>query len=371
VELADLLADEGLQVPALSAELQSRVRDLLPAYASAGNPVDVTTAWSLFRTVYPALVDLLARSGEVDAVVVVLLQRSATDEATVRGVAEAVAALRADGVEVPVHACWVAPRTADDLARDLQAAGVPVLRSPPRAARALGLARAAALARERLARPRAERRPTAVLDTTVDVADPEVAAALLRRFGVPVVPSVECRTVEGAVAAATGPSVIKVARAAHRTEGNGVRLGVLGAEQAREAAADLLTRATSVLVSPQLTGVEVAVGAVRDADFGPVVMVGAGGIWVEAMADTAFAPAPLGLEEAHDLLAGLRISALLRGGRGQQPADLDALARLVVAAGDALVGLPNVAALDLNPVIVSPTGAVAVDWKLQPLAGQD
>jgi acetyltransferase len=184
------------------------------------------------------------------------------------------------------------------------------------------------------------------------------------------VPSVECSTVESAVAAASdGPSVVKVGRAAHRTELDGVRLGLTGSDQVRAAAEELLGRSPTVLVSPQLTGVEVVVGAVRDPDFGPVVMVGAGGIWVEALADTAFAPAPLGLDDARELIAGLRVAALLRGGRGQAPGDLEALARLVVAAGDALVGLPGVAALDLNPVIVAPSGAVAVDWKLEPSGG--
>ncbi|WP_198949997.1 CoA-binding protein, partial [Kineosporia sp. A_224] len=141
VELADLLADEGLVVPELSPALQEQVRALLPPYASPANPVDVTPAWSLFATVYPALVDLLARSGEVDAVVPVLLQRSATDPDCVEGVRAAVERLRADGVDVPVYVCWVAPRSARPHADLLQAAGVPVLDWPARTARAVGRAR--------------------------------------------------------------------------------------------------------------------------------------------------------------------------------------------------------------------------------------
>ncbi len=137
----------------------------------------------------------------------------------------------------------------------------------------------------------------------------------------------------------------------------------------RAAATELLARSATVLVSPQLDGVEVAVGAVRDPDFGPVVMVGSGGIWVEALGDTAFALAPLTLAEAHEVIATLRVSAVLRGARGQEPADLDALARLLVAAGDALVGLPHVGSIDLNPVLVSPRSAVAVDWSLHPRRG--
>jgi len=370
VELADLLADQGLAVPALSPGLQDQVRALLPAYASAANPVDVTTAWSLFPTIYPALLELLARSGEVNAVVVVLLQRSATDASTVRGVADAVGRLRADEVDVPVYACWVAPRSADDLARQLQASGVPVLPWPPRAARAVALARAAALARERLAAlpdaPVGARPSSADLAPDVDVSNPQVAAGLLRGFGVDVVASVECRTAEEAVAAAVLPAVVKIGRVAHRTDVDGVRLGLTAPEMVRAAATELLERSATVLVSPQLTGVEVAVGAVRDPDFGEVVMVGSGGIWVETLADSAFALAPLGIREARELICGLRMSAALTGGRGQEQADLDALARLVVAAGDALVGMPGAAAIDLNPVLVSPAGAVAVDWKIEP-----
>ncbi len=364
VELADLLADEGLVVPALSPALQEQARALLPAYASTLNPVDVTTAWSLFPTVYPALVDLLARSGEVDAVVVVLLQRSATDPATVRAVAESVRSLRAAGVKIPVHACWVAPASADDLARELQAAQVPVLRWPARAARALALTREVARARERVSGPSTVASAPASKPWVGDLSDPEVAADLLREFGVEVVASFECWTVEEAVAVAPERSVVKVGRAAHRTELEGVRLGLLGTAAVEAAARELLDRSGSVLVSEHLEGIEVVVGAVRDPTFGPVVMVGAGGIWVETLGDVAFALAPLSLADARDLIARLRLHAVLAGGRGRPAANVEALARLLVGAGDALVGLPGVAALDLNPVLVSPSKAVAVDWKL-------
>jgi acyl-CoA synthetase (NDP forming) len=119
-----------------------------------------------------------------------------------------------------------------------------------------------------------------------------------------------------------------------------------------------------VLVQQQLSGVEVAVGAVRDPVFGPVVMVGIGGIWVEVLADVAFAMAPLHRAEARDLLAGLRGAALLTGARGADPVDLDALADVVVAAGDLLLAHPGITELDLNPVLATRDGAVAVDWKI-------
>ena len=113
VELTDLLADQGLVLPELSSPLQDRLRAIMPGYASARNPVDMTPAWHLFTTVYPGAIEMLARSGEVNAVVPVLLQRSASAEVAA-AVRDAVARLRADAVPVPVYVCWVAPRSADE-----------------------------------------------------------------------------------------------------------------------------------------------------------------------------------------------------------------------------------------------------------------
>jgi acetyltransferase len=107
-----LLADEGLDVPELSAGLQDELRALLPPFASPRNPVDMTPVWSRFTELYPLLIERLARSGEIDAIVPVLLQRAAVDERVAIAVRDAVARLRADGVPVPVYVCWVAPRSA-------------------------------------------------------------------------------------------------------------------------------------------------------------------------------------------------------------------------------------------------------------------
>jgi acetyltransferase len=190
------------------------------------------------------------------------------------------------------------------------------------------------------------------------------AAELLAELGVETAPSILCRTADEAVAAATAfPVVVKLAEAAHRTELGGVRLGIADAAEVEAAAADLL-RQGPVLVQRQLSGVEIAVGAVRDPVFGPVVMVGLGGIWVEVLGDVAFAMAPLHRAEARSLLESLRAAALLTGARGGTAVDLDALADVVVAAGNLLLACPDVTELDLNPVLATAEGAVAVDWKI-------
>ncbi|MGE3663180.1 MAG: acetate--CoA ligase family protein [Pseudonocardia sp.] len=363
VELADLLADEGLSVPVLSAGLQQGIRELLPPFASPANPVDMTPVWSRFAQLYPALIEILARSGEVDVVVPVLLQRAATDAATVAGVIGAVERLRADGVAVAVHACWVAPRSAREHADTLAAAGVPVFDWPARTARAVGLARAYAAARDRVHPPAPQ--PAPYTGPVPDADDPAGVAGLLAAFGIATVPAVRCTGPDEAAAAATRfPAVVKLAVAEHRTERGGVRLDLRDAAQVRGAAADLLP-AGDVLVSPQLEGVEVAVGGLRDPAFGPVVMVGLGGIWVEVLADVAFALAPLSVAEARDLIATLQGHALLTGARGGEPVDLAALAGVVAAVGDLLVAVPQVAGVDLNPVLATSAGAIAVDWKLR------
>lgn len=369
VELADLLADEGLAVPELSAALQDELRPLLPAFASAANPVDVTPVWRRFAELYPVLVSRLARSGEVDVVVPVLLQRAATDEAVATGLVDAVARLRADGVAVPVYACWVAPRSARGNADLLQEAGVPCFEWPERTARALGLAARFGTVPPPAAPPQV---PQASDTLPAGLLPPDKAADVLRVAGVPVVDSVICDSVGGAVAAADGfgyPVVAKVVAAdlVHKSDVGGVRLELGDGAAVRDAAADLLALAPDarVLVAPQLSGTEVVVGGVRDAQFGPCVMVGLGGVLVEVLGDVAFAPAPLLAADAHRLLGDLHGFGVLAGARGRESVDLEALAGVVRSIGDLMTARPEIAELDLNPVLATPGGVVAVDWRLQ------
>ncbi|MGF1664922.1 MAG: acetate--CoA ligase family protein [Acidimicrobiia bacterium] len=367
VELVDMLADEGVDVPELSAELQARIAERLPAFASPRNPVDMTPVWSRFAELYPWLIETLARSGEVDIVIPILLQRSAMDPSTVAAVGEAVARLRDDGVAVPVYVCWVAPRSARVNADLIQPAGVPCFEWPDRTARAVGHAVRYALGR-RLPDPADPGQPAEAILTPGPM-QPTVAAALLDDFGISTTPSTVCSDLDAALAATAaidGPVVMKSAdpNLAHRTEAGGVRLGIEGTAEAAEAYRHLSSLGSEVLVQPQIGGVEMAVGAVRDDTFGPLVMVGSGGTTLELFGDVRFALAPASLEEAEGLIAGLQGAALLTGYRGSDPADVGALARCVVGLARLMTSHPEIAEVDLNPVMVTPGGAVAVDWKV-------
>ena len=268
VELADLLADEGLEVPELSARLQQELRALLPGYASAGNPVDMTPTWRQFSTLYPATIEMLARSGEIDVVVPVLLQRSASAEVAA-AVRDAVARLRDDGVPVPVYVCWVAPRAADAHASLLQEAGVPCFPWPERTARAAGVAVRCGMragqppgpAASPVLPPVSRPAPRSAMPSGPGLVPPDAARELLTAAGVPVIETVLCRSAGLAVSAAARlgyPVVAKVAHPAltHKSDVGGVRLGLLTAEAVRSAAADLLALAdgAAVLVQRQSRG---------------------------------------------------------------------------------------------------------------------
>jgi len=392
VELTDLLADQGLVVPELSEPLQKELRAIMPGYASARNPVDMTPAWHLFGTVYPAAVEMLARSGEVDAVVPVLLQRSASGEVAA-AVRDAVGRLRADSVPVPVYVCWVAPRAAEVHADVLRDAGVPCFAWPARTAEAVGVAvrcgqqlASGALdgagasgdrrAPQRLpAVPRTPRRSLAATRAglgTNDVLSSAAARALLADAGIPVIETVRCTSTETAVAAASRvgyPVVLKVDHPdlVHKSDVGGVRVGLDGPEAVRAAAGDLLELAdgAAVLVQHQHEGIEVLVGGLRDPEFGAVVMAGMGGVLVETMRDVQLAVAPVDEAHALGMLRSLRGAAVFGGVRGSAAVDLDAVADVVVGVSELMADNPEIAELDLNPVLAGPAGCVAVDWRLR------
>ena len=155
--------------------------------------------------------------------------------------------------------------------------------------------------------------------------------------------------------------VLKTAEDAihHKTEADGVRLGLGDRDAVGAAYDDLAARlGPRVLVQSQLTGVEVALGIVRDPLLGPLVVVAAGGTLVELVAERAVALPPVDRDTAREMVSGLRVARLLDGYRGSAPADVDALVDAIVALGQLAVELGDrLDGLDLNPVVVGPDSA--------------
>jgi len=198
--------------------------------------------------------------------------------------------------------------------------------------------------------------------------------ALLSSFGVPLGRESEVTSVDEAVVAAEAigfPVVVKLCgdRIAHKTERGLVRLRLGDAATVRAAATDLLASArpddgtVSLLVAEMVSGNrEFIAGLVRDPQFGPMVMLGVGGILAEAIGDVVFRPAPLDPVTADEMIDGLVTRDLLGEFRGESAVDRDALARVLLGLGRLAVDRPEVASVDLNPVIVDRRGRpVAVD----------
>jgi len=205
------------------------------------------------------------------------------------------------------------------------------------------------------------------------VLGPDDTRALLSRYGITMPRQAVAATPDAVREAAShigGQVVLKAISPGllHRSDIGGVRVGLRGPNQAAAAARDIATRvpgASGFLVQEQVAGgVELIVGAKRDPVFGPVIVVGLGGIWVEALNDSAVRLTPLTRADAIGMLDELRASTILRGGRGQPAVDIDAVASILVATARLMVGEPTVSELDLNPVVAHERGAVAVDAKI-------
>ena len=153
----------------------------------------------------------------------------------------------------------------------------------------------------------------------------------------------------------------------HKSDVGGVRLGLVGADAVRTAAGDLLALAdgAAVLVQHQHQGIELLVGGIRDPEFDAMIVAGFGGVLVEAQRDVQLAVAPVDSEQATAMLRALRGAAVLGGLRGRAPVDLGSIAALIAAVSELMADNPEIAELDLNPVLASAGGCTAVDWRIR------
>ena len=202
------------------------------------------------------------------------------------------------------------------------------------------------------------------------------AKDLLGAAGVPVVETRLATTADEAVAAADAigyPVVMKVVspEIAHKSDTGGVVLNVGDADATRATFDQINAAVSSAAPNAEVDGIavqamvpqgtEVIVGATTDPQFGPVMMFGLGGVFVEVMKDVAFRIVPLEQRDAHQLIREIKGFPLLEGARGTDPADLDALESLILKVSAVVEANPAIAELDLNPIFARPDGAIAVD----------
>jgi acetyl coenzyme A synthetase (ADP forming)-like protein len=386
---ADALEANNISVQDLDPATVNRLRPLFPEEASLRNPLDMVA--SATPSGYRAALDALLSDPGVDAVLAIFVPPLGVRQ---EDVAEAIVAAKAGHADKPVLAVLMGRQGLPQGKAELHAVGIPAYIFPESAARALGamcryrewrerptpapesLEVDLAAARVILAGARAEGRPRL---------DELESLALLAAYGVRTPPSVLARTEAEAVTAAERigfPVVMKIMAPAiiHKTDVGGVQVGIGNALEARDAWREIHAGARRTQPTATVTGVlvqrmvkggrEFIAGMTRDPSVGPMLMFGLGGTLVEVLGDVVFRLAPIQRLDAQDMIRGIRSNKLLMGVRGAPPADQTALEEVLLRLSRLTLDFPEIAELDLNPLLAFADGALAVDARVV-LAGRE
>ena len=383
---ADALDSCGLTLAALAEPTRRALGAILPPFASVTNPVDMLASATPHQ--YAECLRVLLADDAVDGVLVIV-PPPPRDPAEL--VAEALIPV-ISGAAKPVVVALMGEHAVREAAERLRAARIPDYRFPEQAASALGalVERSGLLQRSPVAPPVfAEVRPEAVRRLLAayrrefgSVIVQEPAARVLEAYGVHTAPMAMAKTAGQAarIAARFGfPVALKIASPdiPHKSEVGGVRLNVATRSALASDFGDLLrhvrgarpaARIDGVCVQPMLPAAqELIVGAVRDPQFGPLVMAGSGGVEVEGLRDVAFALAPLARDEAEAMLEATWAGRRLRGYRNLPPADRAAVIDVILRIGRLAADIEEIQEIEINPLSVFPAGegALAVDVRVR------
>jgi len=390
--IADACEACGLDVAPLSEESQAKLREILPEEASVSNPVDMIASASP-EQVERATRIVVADEG-IDALIASYVPLALEAPLVARAIRDG-----AEGVDKPVLAVLMSKRGLPQGMAELQESPIPAYRFPESAARAL----AAMWNHSRWQ----ERPPETVRRFEVDArrVDDVIAAAVeegrdrltlmeglevLDAYGIPVAPWAVVHSAGDAVTTAEQmgyPVVLKPVSAEilHKTEAGAVRMDLETAEEAAEAYGfldDLLVetgpdaRQEGVLVQRMLKGGrEAIVGMTWEPRFGPIVMVGLGGVYVEVLKDVAFRVQPVSNEDAVEMIRALRGYRILEGVRGEPGVDLDLLAEVVERTSQLVGEHPEIREMDINPFLAFPEAgrcaAVDARFRIGPVEEED
>ncbi|MFY0478033.1 acetate--CoA ligase family protein [Achromobacter marplatensis] len=375
--MADDAEDAGLLLPEPAADAQARLLEKVP-FASGRNPVDVTGQVVSEPGLLLATAEDMLADGRYDALAVFLAAAGSSD--TLWPTFETFAReMRARQPDVPLAICALFP---PDRRRELEKLGTLVFTDPSAAIRTIGAV--ANLAAQ------AEAEPDQAIPATDATASRQAsynevqAMDVLRQAGLPVPDCTLANDADNAVRAAArlgGPVVMKVVSPdiLHKSDVGGVKLALVGDDAVRGAYAAILdsvrthrpdARIDGVLVAPMAQqGVECIAGVHGDPVFGPVVMFGLGGVFVEVLKDVSFRLAPFGRQQALSMIREIKGYALLQGARGTPPCDIDALADALVALSRfAYSRRHDISSAEINPLLALPVGqgALALDAVLIP-----
>jgi acetyltransferase len=386
---ADAIEHAGLKVASLKQENAEALAARLPAAASVANPIDVLGDADAAR--YALALDVAGRDANVDVLLVVLTPQAMT---RIKETGEAVAAAQKLGK--PVFAVFMGGEMVQAGRDALRAGGIPEYPSPERAVAAIKAMCEYAAWRRRPPRvvvryPVNQRRVERIIARHLRIGQHQVgevkAKEILRAYDFDVPAGQLASSVEQAleVSQALGfPVAMKISSPdiVHKSDVGGVRLNLSNPEQVRDAYELMMLRIGQRMPDARLDGVyvekmaprgrEIILGMTRDPQFGPMLMFGLGGIFVEVMKDVTFHLAPITAEEAMQMLMGTKSYALLKGARGQAAVDMPAIAGALQRISQLVTDFPQIAEMDINPFMVGSPGtpSFAADARITLVKGR-
>jgi acetyltransferase len=378
----DAIGDSNAELASFGTETRDRLAEVLPETANVHNPVDVIGDAPAER--FREALEIVLSDPAVGSAVVIACPSAVL---SFEELADTLSAFRRDG-ETPFAVCLMGGASVEEPAETLAETDTPTYFDPTRAVKGLD-----ALYRYREIRAREERSPAefdvdtgavrSILERVKTAPDNRLgieATGILDAYGIP---TPESEIVDSPRAARTaaerigGDVVMKIVSPdiLHKTDIGGVEVGV-GIEDVEDTYESLVTRARSyqpdariygVQVQERLDiddGVETIVGMNRDPQFGPVVLFGLGGVFVEVLDDTTVRIAPVSEPEAQGMLEDVESRPLLRGARGRQPVREDAIVETIQRLSQLVTDFPAIVELDINPLVATPDGVAAIDLRL-------
>lgn len=385
VMATDTLARYGLEPASISPQTIQQLDAFLPEFWSRSNPIDILGDASAER--FRRTLEVCSKGRDADGVCVMLAPQALTDPVSV---AETLAATM-KGLHFPVFACWMGGKSIEPALGVLNRAGIPTYETPERAVRAF------------LYMVEYDRNMSALLEIppklSRDMAfDHEEAGRLLTgapkgvfmpesdskevlsAYGLPVIRTETARTEGEAARLAKDmgyPLVMKLHSPdiTHKTEAGGICLDLRSESDVRVAFAQILESAHLYKPQARIEGVtlqpffsnpdyEILLGAKRDVHFGPVILFGMGGIFTEILKDRSLGLPPMNRLLARQLMRQTRAWTLLQGYRKRPPADLERLEEMIIRLSQLLIDFPEIAELDMNPVLIKDGKPVAVDARI-------
>ncbi|MDW3682819.1 acetate--CoA ligase family protein [Cupriavidus sp. CV2] len=386
IVFADAGEPDGVRLCELTEETQTRLQTVISSIGAVHNPVDLTAGY--FSAANREKLDTVLRAvlddPNVDAVCVNL---ATTGKAGCQAAAEVMARL-VESTSKPMLVFSSAPRElVGDVFATFESARIPVFPSPSRAAHAVAMLAnygAAKRQQQRIAKTVDATSPacSVLIETGLTSLSETDAKRILGQAGIPVSTDVVVQSSEeaGVFETMRAPLVVKVVSPdiAHKTEVGGVKVGIRTRQELATAITTVLESAKQKAPSARISGAlvtemiqggfELIAGVVNDPVFGPVVVVGAGGIYAELLGDTACRIAPFDVETGREMINSLKCQRILAGARGGKPLDTESAAKALASLSKfAWQNRERVAEVDINPLFVLPEGVVAADAVIIPV----